>query len=84
MKNAADTKLFAAPMVLELFEKASKDAAFSNVFVDCSKLQYISSAGLRVLLIIHKACKGGVTLQNTNEAIMDILNQTGFAPVFHF
>lgn len=73
-----------APKVLELFEKISRDTAISNVFVDCSKLQYISSAGLRVLLIMHKACKDGVTLRNTDEVITEILNQTGFDRILHF
>lgn len=72
-----------APMVLELFEKTSKDAAISSVFADCSKLTYISSAGLRVLLIMHKACKGGVTLLNATDAIKEILVQTGFDLMFH-
>lgn len=46
--------------------------------VDCSHLDYISSAGLRVLLIMHKVYTGGVTLCGANEVVTEILSQTGF------
>ena len=51
--------------------------------MDCSRLEYISSAGLRVLLIMHKACTGGVTLYGKTEAVEEILEQTGFDSIFH-
>ena len=49
----------------------------------CNHLDYISSAGLRVLLIMHKACKGGVSLHGENEVVSEILSQTGFDSIFH-
>ena len=51
--------------------------------VDCGRLDYISSAGLRILLIMHKACKGGVSLHGENEVVSEILSQTGFDSIFH-
>ena len=51
--------------------------------MDCSRLDYISSAGLRVLLLMHKACKGGVSLHGENEAVKEIIEQTGFDSIFH-
>ena len=71
-----------APEVLKLYEKISKDTVIDAVCVDCSSLDYISSAGLRVLLIMHKACKGGVVLDSVNSLVQEILNQTGFDSVF--
>ena len=65
-----------APRVLELYEKISEGAAVTGVTVDCSKLQYVSSAGLRVLLIMHK--KHGVKLVAVNSIIREILETTGF------
>ena len=65
-----------APRVLELYEKISEDAAITGIVVDCSKLQYISSAGLRVLLIMQK--KHGVKLVAVNSVVMEILETTGF------
>ncbi len=48
------------------------------VSIDCTGLEYISSAGLRVILIMHKACTEGVTISGANNAIKEILSQTGF------
>jgi len=36
-----------------------------------------------VLLIMHKACTGGLSLYGKTEAVGDILEQTGFDSVFH-
>ena len=53
------------------------------VELDAAELKYISSSGLRVLLIMHKACKGGVSLHGENEVVSEILSQTGFDSIFH-
>ena len=45
---------------------------------DLKEVEYISSAGLRVILIMHKACTEGVTISGANNAIKEILSQTGF------
>ena len=71
-----------APSLLSFFEKTKAEEAVNAVEVDCSNLEYISSAGLRVLLIMHKACKGGVSLYGQNELVMEILEQTGFDSIF--
>ena len=47
-----------------------------TVEVDCKELAYISSAGLRVLLMISKL--HDVHLINVNDTVKDILSQTGF------
>lgn len=44
---------------------------------------YISSAGLRVLLIMYKACTGGLSLYGENDVVGEILEQTGFDSFFH-
>ncbi len=67
-----------APNLLSFFEETKKDHVPTAVKVDCTHLDYISSAGLRVLLIMHKACKDGVTLLHPNETTEEILAQTGF------
>ena len=72
-----------APSLLSFFEKTNAAQTIEAVTVDCSRLDYISSAGLRVLLIMHKACKGGVTLQGENAVVTEILEQTGFDSIFH-
>ena len=72
-----------APNLLSFFEKVTTEQAVETVEVDCSRLDYISSAGLRVLLIMHKACKGGISLHGEKEAVTEIIEQTGFDSIFH-
>ena len=50
---------------------------------DFDKLDYISSAGLRVLLAAHKkmAKQGGMKLVNVSEEVMEILDITGFTDI---
>lgn len=54
-----------------------------ELVIDFAKLEYISSAGLRVLLSAHKvfAKKSGMTITNVNETIMDIFEVTGFKDI---
>ena len=51
--------------------------------IDMAKLDYISSAGLRVLLSTQKLMgrRGGMTLTNVGAAIMEIFDVTGFADI---
>ncbi|WP_196810148.1 STAS domain-containing protein [Butyrivibrio sp. WCD3002] len=49
--------------------------------IDCHALDYISSAGLRVLVIMKKGCKEGVSLIGVNDLVSDILGQTGFSEI---
>ena len=70
-----------APTLLAFFEATREEHPIEAVAVDCGRLDYVSSAGLRVLVIMRKACSGGVTLSNPNEIIVDVLEQTGFAAV---
>lgn len=77
-----------APHVLALYEQAKKRAAeegasVEGVYIDCKQLAYISSAGLRVLLIMTKAHPGHVVLSHVNETVMEIFETTGFVDVFN-
>lgn len=67
-----------APALISFFEKVLEGNAVDEVDVDCAKLDYISSAGLRALLMMHKRCAEGVTLRNINKVVKEILKQTGF------
>lgn len=51
--------------------------------LDFEKLDYISSAGLRVLLSAQKQMnhQGSMTLRNVNPAIMEIFEVTGFTDI---
>ena len=51
--------------------------------LDFAKLDYISSAGLRVLLSTHKqmSAKGGMKITNANEIVREVFDVTGFADI---
>lgn len=70
-----------APTLLAYFEAAEKEHSVESVMMDCNDLEYVSSAGLRVLAIMRRACEGGVTLANPNEFVTDVVEQTGFGAV---
>ena len=70
-----------APTLLAFFETARDEHPVEAVAIDCSRLDYVSSAGLRVLVMIRKYCQGGVTLTNSNEFITGIVEQTGMGAV---
>ena len=51
--------------------------------LDLEKLEYVSSAGLRVLLSAHKEMskKGGMTVKNPNEIVREVFDVTGFIDI---
>jgi len=65
-----------APQLLEVYEKREAAGGIGKVRVDCHDLDYISSAGLRVLLIMQK--QHGVKLAGVNSTVTEILETTGF------
>lgn len=64
------------PKLLANYEKIKEDNTLISVFIDCSKLEYVSSAGLRVLLIMQNDCEGGITMKSCNETVIEILSDT--------
>ena len=71
-----------APKVLSFCEKIVAENNLKAVHVDCADLEYISSAGLRVLLILKKNTDQGIVLENVQPQIMEILETTGFDSIF--
>ena len=67
---------------LEKELKGSLDGV-TELALDFSKLDYISSAGLRVLLSAHKAMsgKGGMKVTNVNEIVQEVFEVTGFSDI---
>ena len=60
-----------------------KDNPGKHVVVDADNLEYISSAGLRVILKAQKMmnAKGNMKLTHVNETIMEVFDITGFADI---
>ncbi|MCR4885953.1 MAG: STAS domain-containing protein [Clostridiales bacterium] len=67
---------------LEKELNASLNAA-DSLTLDFEKLEYISSAGLRVLLTAHKVMsgKGGMKITNVNEIVSEVFEVTGFCDI---
>lgn len=72
-------------------EKFNKDmqplmeAANRRIELECSKLEYISSSGLRLFLTLRKqvAAKGGkLVIRNINDTIREVFTITGFFNLF--
>ena len=64
--------------ILKAFQKGNQ------LIMDFEELEYISSAGLRALLLGHKTAmsKGGrMTVRNVNEDVMEIFEDTGFSDI---
>lgn len=55
----------------------------ADLVFDFKDLEYISSAGLRVLLKAQKAmsAKGTMKLVNVNDSIMEVFDITGFVDI---
>ena len=53
----------------------------NTVTINCEKLAYISSAGLRVLLAAQKKTKGAMKLTKVGELVMEVFEMTGFADI---
>lgn len=55
----------------------------TNLVLDLKGLEYISSAGLRVLLGAQKKMQknGSMKLRNVCQEVMDVFDMTGFADI---
>ena len=60
---------------------ADNYSSVGSIVINCKKLAYISSAGLRVLLSAQKKTKGNMKLTNVCELVMEVFEMTGFADI---
>lgn len=66
--------------ILQAFQKGNK------IVLDFSGVEYVSSAGLRALLIGQKTAnsKGGsMTLVHVAEAVLQVFKMSGFSSILH-
>ena len=66
-------------------ELKSSLAGVSELTLDFAKLEYISSAGLRVLLSAQKQMskQGSMVVKNVNELVQEVFEVTGFADILN-
>lgn len=76
-----------APQLAKAFETINEENRFKIVF-DTSGVEFISSAGLRVLINVQKTCKrwnrGELVLASVPQRIREALDLAGFVPLFKF
>lgn len=74
----------ASQEAIEVLNPVMEDAG-GTIILDCDKLSYISSSGLRIFLSIRKAAilKGGkVIVKGINDEIRSVFMMTGFLNLF--
>ena len=65
----------------ELLGTAEKEAGAGEIVLDAVDLFYISSAGLRAILVLCERTKCPVSMIRVAEEIFEILERTGFTAV---
>ena len=76
-----------APEVEKEFFPMMQENEFEKITLDCSKLTYMASSGLRFIFTVLKEGKGtgaSVVLKDVNEFVRSILDSTGLTPMFEF
>ncbi len=71
----------AAPRLEAELKRSVSD--IEELIFDFEKLEYISSAGLRVLLSAQKVMnkQGSMTVKNVNDVVMEVFEVTGFVDI---
>lgn len=58
-----------------------------EIIIDCSRLEYISSSGLRLLMAINQRCRANrcsLYITGLQEKVKDVFETTGFINLFEF
>lgn len=64
---------------VEMFEKAKSEGEIKTISVNAKNLTYISSAGLRVLMMMKKHIGDSpLVVENADDLVKEIFTQTGF------
>jgi len=76
-----------APQLAEALNAINEAGRF-RIVLDLSEVDFISSAGLRVMISVQKTCKrwnrGEVVLAGVAERVHEALDLAGFVPLFEF
>ena len=58
-----------------------------EIIIDCTRLEYISSSGLRLLMAINQRCRANrcsLYITGLQEKVKDVFETTGFINLFEF
>ena len=70
----------AAQDTAEIFQ--SQAERFDRLILNMARLDYVSSAGLRIIKLLHMQMRrkdGELILRNVNSMVMEVFEMTGFA-----
>ena len=72
-----------SPQLQEILDNSLN--GITDLVFDFAKLDYISSAGLRVLLATNKIMvkAGKMTIRNVNDVVQEVFDMTGFADILN-
>ncbi|MEN6572447.1 MAG: STAS domain-containing protein [Anaerolineaceae bacterium] len=74
-----------APRLAEAINKIIESGRF-KIVLDMTKLEFLSSAGLRILISTQKICKrynrGEVVVAGVPEFVKSVFDLAGFTPLF--
>lgn len=71
----------AEPIIMDFAEK------YPSIVLNLASMDYISSAGLRLIKKLHIAMKkknGELIIRNVNRLVMEVFEMTGFVALFKF
>lgn len=74
-----------SPEADEIFRQTAE--RFDTVILNIADMEYVSSAGLRVLKQLHifmKKKNGTLLFKNPTKSVMDVFEMTGFVGLFTF
>lgn len=74
-----------SPEAGDIFQTVSE--RFDRVILNMANLEYVSSAGLRVIKLLHMAMRkknGELIVTNVNRMVMEVFEMTGFAGLLKF
>lgn len=74
-----------APELAEVFRRITDDGRF-RIVLDMSAVDYVSSAGLRIIIDVQKTCKrwnrGELVLVGVQPQVHGAMELVGFLPLF--
>ena len=71
-----------APELMQLLDELCAKKPFSKLVIDLEKLEYLSSTGLRVFLMMAKRLGSGqLFADNANALVREIFDTTGFSDI---
>lgn len=78
---------FTAPKLGDTLNEITQNGKY-KLILDMGEVEYVSSAGLRVMIDVQKVCKqlnkGEVVLVSVPKRIFETLELAGFVPLFKF